>query len=82
MTEQPLALTLDIGTSSTRALLWDTAGREVEGVRAQVPYAMRTTPDGGVEMPAGELLAHVGECRLLARAIGAGCAGRAADAYL
>ncbi|HZO92100.1 MAG TPA: gluconokinase [Chthonomonadaceae bacterium] len=62
MTEQPLALTLDIGTSSTRALLWDTAGREVEGVRAQVPYAMRTTPDGGVEMPAGELLAHVGEC--------------------
>jgi gluconokinase len=62
MTDQPLALTLDIGTSSTRVLLWDTEGREVEGVKAQIPYRMHTTPDCGVEMPAPELLAHVGDC--------------------
>ncbi|HZP83689.1 MAG TPA: gluconokinase [Chthonomonadaceae bacterium] len=62
MNDTPLTLTLDIGTSSTRALLWDTNGAEVEGVRAQTPYQMRTTPDGGVEMPAEEMLAHVGEC--------------------
>lgn len=58
----PLTLALDIGTSSTRALLWDTAGREVDGVRAQIQYRMRTTPDGGVEMPAPELLAHLTDC--------------------
>jgi gluconokinase len=62
MSDSPLTLTLDIGTSSTRALLWDTEGAEVEGVRAQTPYQMHTTPDGGVEMPAEEMLAHVGEC--------------------
>jgi gluconokinase len=62
MTDQPLALTLDIGTSSTRALLWDTAGREVEGVGAQTPYQMHTTDDGGVEMEAEALFTHVGAC--------------------
>jgi gluconokinase len=62
MTGEPLALTLDVGTSSTRVLLWDGHGREVEGVRAQVQYQMHTTPDGGVEMPAPELLAHVADC--------------------
>lgn len=58
----PLTLTLDIGTSSTRALLWDTQGREIEEVRAQIPYEMHLTADGGVEMPAEKLLAHVGDC--------------------
>src|SRR6476660_751403 len=62
MTSQPLTLSLDIGTSSTRVLLWDPAGREVEGVHAQVQYQQHTTDDGGVEMDAGELLHHVGDC--------------------
>ena len=62
MTESPLTLTIDIGTSSTRVLLWDSAGHEVEGVRAQIPYQMHTTPDGGVEMPAEEFLHYVGDC--------------------
>ena len=62
MTGEPLALSLDVGTSSTRVLLWDGRGREVDGVRAQVQYQMHTTEDGGVEMPAGELLAHVSDC--------------------
>ena len=59
MTSAPLTLSLDIGTSSTRVLLWDTEGREIEGVRAQVQYQQRTTPDGGAEMDAGDLLEHV-----------------------
>lgn len=61
MTE-PLILTLDIGTSSARALLWDAQGRQVEDVKAQTPYRMHTTPDGGVELPPEELLAHVAGC--------------------
>lgn len=58
----PLCLSLDIGTSSTRALLWDETGRELPGVRAQVQYAMRTTPDGGVEIDAAELVDHAAAC--------------------
>ena len=66
MSDSPLTLTLDIGTSSTRVLLWDTLGHEVDGVRAQIPYEMHTTPDGGVEMPAEEMLGYVGTCLDLA----------------
>ena len=58
----PLTLSLDIGTSSTRALLWDLEGREAPGARSQIAYQMRTTPDGGVEMDADELLQHVYAC--------------------
>ena len=66
MSDSPLTLTLDIGTSSTRVLLWDTQGREVEGVRAQLPYEMNTTQDGGVEMPMESMLGYVGICLDLA----------------
>ena len=62
MPETPLTLTIDIGTSSTRVMLWDTQGAECEGVRAQTPYVMHTAADGTVEMSAEELLAHVSEC--------------------
>ena len=62
MTDSPLALSLDIGTSSTRALLWDVVGHEVAGVKSQRPYHFRTTPDGGVEMDASEFLDHIFSC--------------------
>lgn len=52
----PLVLTLDIGTSSTRAMLFDGSGQPVDGMEAQVQYEMHTTPDGGVEISATELL--------------------------
>ncbi|HEY6290547.1 MAG TPA: gluconokinase [Terriglobia bacterium] len=55
--ERPLVLALDAGTSSVRALLYDALGRAVEGVENHTPYQMRTTPDGGVEMDADELVA-------------------------
>ncbi len=58
--EAPFILTLDIGTSSVRALLFDRRARSVEGVEGRVATTLRTTPDGGAEMDADALLAQVG----------------------
>jgi gluconokinase len=55
----PLILTLDIGTSSTRAIMFDSQARPVEGCLAQLPYQLRTTPDGGAEFEANELFESV-----------------------
>jgi gluconokinase len=57
--ESPLILTLDIGTSSTRARLYDSRAVAVEGCLAQLPNRLYTTLDGGAEFKAGELLASV-----------------------
>lgn len=51
-------LSLDIGTSSTRALLWDTQGNLVKPYEAQIKYALHTTPDGGAEIPAEDASAY------------------------
>lgn len=66
-----LILALDIGTSSTRALLFDAQGRKV-GEAAQRPYHNDTTPDGGVETPADALLERTAQCvdEVLSRASG------------
>jgi len=53
--EIPLILTLDIGTSSTRAMLYDSRARVVEGCLAQRPNQLHTTPDGGAEYEIGKL---------------------------
>ena len=55
----PLILTLDIGTSSTRATLFDAQAQSVPGMQAQIPYEVHTTPDGGAEFDPAELLAEV-----------------------
>lgn len=79
--EAPLALAIDVGSSSVRAMLFDRLGRDVEGLKAQLPYAMRTSADGGVEADAEELLALAGravdELLALAGALGEriGCVG-------
>lgn len=57
MTKDPLVLTLDMGTSSVRAMLFDRQGRPRPGAEAQIAYAQRTSPDGGVETDAELLLA-------------------------
>ncbi len=57
-----LALSIDVGTSSARVMLWDTDGHEVEPVRSQRTYRMDTTPDGGVEMDINSLASHVELC--------------------
>ncbi len=57
----PVVLTLDIGTSSLRAMLFDMRALPVPGSESQIRYEMRTTPDGGVEADADELF--VSACR-------------------
>jgi gluconokinase len=58
---EPLIVSLDVGTSSVRTLLFDGRARRVEGFGKQIPYQVRTTPDGGVEVDADELAGLVAE---------------------
>ena len=60
-------LTLDVGSSSARTLLFDFAGKQIENFGSQVPYRARTTPDGGWEIDPGELIA------ISTKALGAIC---------
>ena len=55
-------VSLDVGTSSVRALLYDFGARQMEGYGAHLPYNVRTTPDGGVEIDAEELATHAIDC--------------------
>ncbi|MGH9943800.1 MAG: gluconokinase [Pyrinomonadaceae bacterium] len=56
---RPFVLAIDIGTSSVRASVFDGRGREVSGTRARVERSFRTTPDGGAEADAEELVRQV-----------------------
>lgn len=44
--DAPLVLSLDIGTSSVRAMLFDRLGRAVEGMTARQGYELDTTTEG------------------------------------
>ncbi len=57
--QSPLILALDIGTSSTRAMLFDATAQPVPNCVAQIPYQPQTTGDGGVTFDAKELFNHV-----------------------
>ncbi len=48
-------LTLDIGSSSVRALLFGIDGREIAGFGSRIPYWVSTTEAGGWEIGAAEL---------------------------
>jgi gluconokinase len=52
---EPLVVTLDVGTSSVRTLLFDAHGCEVQGFGVQLPYQVATSADGGVEVDGDEL---------------------------
>ena len=52
-------LTLDVGTSSARALLFDVEGRHVPGIEGREPVVVSATPDGGVEIDPEDLLRRV-----------------------
>src|SRR4029079_2792020 len=43
----PLVLAIDVGTSSTRALVYDAEGRPVRKLVCQVGYALTATSEGG-----------------------------------
>src|SRR5436190_1252235 len=60
--EAPLVLTIDAGTSSARALLYDARGRAVEGVVAQERYSIRSGPDGAVEDDPDAALERIWRC--------------------
>jgi gluconokinase len=53
---QPYILALDIGTSSVRALLFDSSGAAVPHVLAQHTYALTTSNDGEVSVDAAMLV--------------------------
>jgi len=47
---EPFIVSIDVGSSSVRALLFDSGARQMEGYGAQLAYRIRTTPDGGAEV--------------------------------
>src|SRR6266568_1619772 len=57
--EPPYILALDIGTSSTRVLLFDATGNTVPNVLAQRPYQLRITNEGEVSVDPDALVAVV-----------------------
>ncbi len=59
---EPLALAIDVGSSSVRALLYDGAGNQVDESERQLAYAQAMTPDGGSESDPAALLDLVTRC--------------------
>jgi gluconokinase len=55
-------VSLDIGSSSVRALLFDSSARQVEGYGARLPSRLETTPDGGAEINPELLAGAVIDC--------------------
>jgi gluconokinase len=55
-------VSIDVGSSSVRALVFDSGGRPLEGFSAQLPYEIRTTPDGGAEIDPEALANLVMDC--------------------
>ncbi len=53
----PVVVTLDVGSSSVRTLLFDGSARQLPGLGVQLPYRIATTQDGGVEVDGEELAA-------------------------
>ena len=49
-------LSVDVGSSSVRAELYDDAGNGVEGTEVKLDYEFEYTADGGAEKDAVELL--------------------------
>lgn len=54
--QKPLVLSLDVGSSSLRASLYDGAGHAIDGLEIKTTYHLDTTPDGGVEKDPDDLL--------------------------
>lgn len=58
----PLILSLDIGTSSIRALLFDAQGRPVRGMAARGAYVLHTSAEGAAEADPDDMLRVVEGC--------------------
>ena len=57
--ESPYILALDVGTSSTRTLLFDATGNTVPNVLAQRPYKLTISNEGEVSVDPDALVAVV-----------------------
>jgi gluconokinase len=57
--ESAKILSVDVGSSSVRAELYDGSGNQVEGTETKLDYEFEYTPDGGVVKDADELLEMV-----------------------
>ncbi len=60
--EPPLIVSLDIGTSSIRASLFDRMGRAVEGLNARKSHEIRTSSEGASEAAPDSILQSVFDC--------------------
>ncbi|MBL7995783.1 hypothetical protein JNM05_10470, partial [bacterium] len=60
--QRPLILAIDIGTSSTRALVYDALGRPVKNLVHQVGYLFTTSQDGGVYADPKFIVDSTAEC--------------------
>lgn len=58
----PLILSIDVGSSSARAIVYDAQARQVDGLEAHRPYHMRTDQSGAVEVDAAALATLVSQC--------------------
>ena len=56
MGQEPFILALDVGTSSTRSLLFDATGTTVPDVGAQLSYKLTTSNVGEVSVDADTLV--------------------------
>jgi gluconokinase len=54
--DNPLLVSLDVGTSSVRTLLFDAHGHQQDRFGEQIRYQFTTTPDGAMELDADQLL--------------------------
>jgi sugar (pentulose or hexulose) kinase len=59
--EPPLALAIDVGSSSVRASLLDTRAQAIEGAEARAVHLLHSAPDGTAEDNAEHLLQRVGQ---------------------
>jgi gluconokinase len=60
--EPPLIVSLDIGTSSIRASLFDRMGRAVEGLKARMGHEIQTSSEGAAEADPDSILQTVFDC--------------------
>lgn len=62
MTTDSFILSIDVGSSSVRAMIFDVRGGALEGVFVQKQYATDTTPDGGVTIDPHTMCDRIFEC--------------------
>ena len=60
--EGALVLTIDIGTSAVRILIFDCLGRAIEGIEARQPLEIKTTADGASEADPDLILERTWRC--------------------